>query len=302
MNQLKKLSLSFSINNGKYNRILWKQVLSPLFIYWSNLFDKTKQLKKVVPKGSSSSSSSKAINPLHSFILLEIKKCNQLIYLVHNSFKNLNLLINGLKILTPNLLTIGYNLINNQIPWLWQQHWYGPDQNIKKWLSELIIRKIKLIENWYDQDFFQNPKKKIALNELLRPKVFLNAFKQYIAQQSHIAIDSLKLAISWHLDKLPKDSIKLNISSLYIQGAGFNENFQLYPLSAKDSSILTIPNCYLTFILKTDHDPYHLDSLAIPLYNSISREEYITDILIPCTKNHSSWILSGIALFLIIYQ
>ena len=70
--------------------------------------------------------------------------------------------------------------------------------------------------------------------------------------------------------KLPKYSIKLNISSLYIQGAGFNENFQLYPLSAKDSSILTIPNCYLTFIIQiTDHDPYHLDSLAIPLYNSI---------------------------------
>ena len=69
MNQLKKLSLSFSINNGKYNRILWKQVLSPLFIYWSNLFDKTKQLKKVIPKGSSSSSSTRtpSIHYIHLF-------------------------------------------------------------------------------------------------------------------------------------------------------------------------------------------------------------------------------------------
>ena len=64
---------------------------------------------------------------------------------------------------------------------------------------------------------------------------------------------------------------------------------------------MKIPICYITFIDRKNNDPYQQNSLAVPLYNSSTREEFIADILMPCTQDHASWILSGIALFLNTY-
>lgn len=52
--------------------------------------------------------------------------------------------------------------------------------------------------------------------------------------------------------------------------------------------------------VQEEKDPYpgEEDSLAVPVYFSPNREDFICEIKMPCRGGKTDWVLSGVALFL----
>ncbi len=113
-------------------------------------------------------------------------------------------------------------------------------------------------------------------------------------------IDSFKLACTWNDVLLPKSAVlRVPIEGLLLQGSGFADG-GLASLPADAPSLCGLPPCVLAFITNEDPEP-HGDpnsSISVPVYYSITREDLVCSIRVPCKGDSSEWILSGSALFL----
>lgn len=299
LSQLRKLAVSSSMTS-KFNRSVWRQALAPILKLWESLSQDNN--RAVLSKPNRLSRDEASWSPVDSFIALECNEAYKLISGVNNMLTDLSNVIYGAGLVTPELLKIGNTLMNGAMPWVWQRNWYGPDEPAW-WLKELSQRKLALGE-WLNKvdrnEIMAHP---FVLPQLLRPRTFLNAFRQESARRSGIAIDSLKLTATWNKLLLPPSAtVQITVEGCLLQGCSF-QNTELGPLAPNAPIVCPVGPVTFAYINQNDPEPYPgKDGLAVPMYCSTTREEYICEIRMPCKGGVQRWILAGVALFLAQYN
>merc|ERR1711966_507566 len=96
----------------------------------------------------------------------------------------------------------------------------------------------------------------MAMTELFRPKIFLNALRQQTARQSGVPIGDLKLTASFNNLLLPKSaSVPVAATGLLLQGCGFTDNM-LSALVPDSPTTTGLPQCTLAWMQVDDKEPY----------------------------------------------
>jgi dynein heavy chain 2 len=143
----------------------------------------------------------------------------------------------------------------------------------------------------------------LALGDLFHPGIFINALRQQTARELGLAIDCVKMVTCWDKDtrQLKRDCpLPCLLSGMLLQGASFHSN--VLHDAAPDASELTPLQSIAIGFVNQDVDTFNReDALAIPVYLSPSREDYLMDLQVPAGDkcNHDRWILSGVAIFLV---
>jgi len=296
--QLRKLAVSDSFSS-KFDRTQWRAQLAPLLQLWEKITSKNDKLALRPLPRLSKEAKGEQLSPVESFVVLECQAAHDLITLVNDGLTALSNVVFASGLLTPTIRDDGTSLMSNSLPWRWQKYWNNCDDPAT-WLREIVKRKIAL-RGWMDKveagTLLTQP---IILPELFRPRTFLNALRQQTARSTGTPIDELRLAASWSAVLLPKSAtVRVNIEGLMIQCCGFQKDL-LSPLAPDAPSMSPITPCIFAYIGKNEKDPYHGDddSLAVPVYFSPNREDFICELKMPCRGGRTEWILSGAALFL----
>jgi hypothetical protein len=89
------------------------------------------------------------------------------------------------------------------------------------------------------------------------------------------------------------------LSSLLLQGATFHSGV-LQESSPEASELTTASEVWIGFVPVDCEEIYDNQySVVVPLYLSVSREEYLTELKMPLKEgDHGKWVLSGVSLFL----
>lgn len=293
ISQLRKLAVSSSLSK-KFNRDLWRTQLSPFIQLW----DKLKESDGLLAQPAKLSRSAEELQPIDGFVVLEAQKATNLVSLVHSALSAIGNVIFSSGLLSPTVLTDGNAMLQSETPWRWARNWYGPEDPIS-WLKELAMRRLAMVRWLAKVEDGTLLRSSIALTELFRPRIFLNALRQQTARTTKKPIDSLKLVAAWDPQKLPASAaVKVAVSGLLLQGALLN-NGVLAELKEDSPSLVSIPDITFAFIDEADPDPYQR-SLAVPVYYQLTREEFICELKIPIASENeaNSFILAGVALFL----
>jgi len=103
---------------------------------------------------------------------------------------------------------------------------------------------------------------------------------------------------SWDPLLVSNAGLKVVFDGLLLSGCSFADN-SLTSLSADAPNWSPIPPVTIAFVDNAENPPYpEKNSLAVPLYFTSSREEYITEIFMPCKGNRNVCVLTGVALAL----
>ena len=108
-------------------------------------------------------------------------------------------LLRGKQLLTSELQQVATELMAQETPMLWSDRTPGPDDPLD-YLRALISR-IVAVQKWAQQAeqgvLFNAP---LDLSDLFNPATFLNAFRQQVALELRLPMDSLRLQCSWRGD------------------------------------------------------------------------------------------------------
>lgn len=186
------------------------------------------------------------LSPTDSFVALEMNKIHSLVMLVNTAMSNMNSLVYGSGLLTPEIQSDGLALLAGETPWRWARNWYGPEAP-SSWIKELAMRKMAIVK-WMDRvergSLLSGP---LNLAQLFQPSVFLNALRQQTARVSRKPIDSLKLTAAWDSSLLSRAAIKVDIEGMLLQGCLF-EGGALSALRPESSLFMGMPNVTLAYI------------------------------------------------------
>lgn len=181
------------------------------------------------------------------------------------------------------------------------------------WLRELVRKRVAL-GKWKGQlgkggsaALLSSP---LALGDLFKPATFINALRQQTARLLHTAIDMVKMVCLWDNggsnsgggSKRMKSECPLpcSLSALLLQGATFHSG-ALQESSPEASELTTTPELLVGFVPLTCGDMYEAArSVAVPLYQTVSREDFLLELLMPLggEGDQNRWVLGGVALFL----
>lgn len=214
----------------------------------------------------------------------------------------------GSGLLTPSIQTAAASLLAGTTPTEWSSVWEGPEKP-QAWLSELVRKRIALTR-WLASSARGNLlDEALSLGDLFNPATFVNALRQQTARLLGSAIDRVKMICSWAnrkdalqaFSKCGNCPLPCQLTSLLLQGASFSAGGSALRDSASEASELTpAPNVMIGFIDREAGEPYgEQPTIAIPVYFTPSREEYLTELQIPVEDNDKNkWILAGVSLFL----
>lgn len=295
LSQLRKLAVSGS-DSGRFNREAWRQQLGPLLQLWDQELaaDGSSLLKKPMRVSIAESK----LGPIDGFVVFEARTIYQLVQKVNSAIKGIQSVVYGSGLLSPLIMEDGNVMLKGETPWRWAKHWIGPEDPAK-WMRELATRK-RAVDHWLAKveqgALMQHP---VVLSQIFRARTFLNALRQQTARVCKIPIDDLKLTVAWNPSLLPRSaSVRMEMHGLFLQGCSFAGN-QLGSLSANSPILCSMPPCTFAFIKNDDPEPYPGDqALAVPVYASASREEFVCEVRVPCSGSLQAWILTGVAIFL----
>ena len=192
-------------------------------------------------------SSKQSIDPIQSFFDLESQLGNKIIKMISTHFEYLTLILRGTQLMTMDMHSICNDLWTGKTPQAWIKVWEGPDEPIT--FLKSVIYKVKRITNWSIQFTTLLNGPSIPLSGFLRPCPLLNAFRQKSGQLTCYSLESLGLVCSWDLNSIEKNVPYLAIDGLSIQGCKF-DGTRLYNVDEKDSTLSTVPTCYLYYLPK----------------------------------------------------
>ena len=184
----------------------------------------------------------------------------------------------------------------------WLNTLSAPTHSLSEWLGALH-RKLDFVDqslyHHLNSSLFEYP---IALEHMLRPEVFLNALRQYTAQQMKVSLANLTLLACFERDSniaFPNDSIVFSINSnqIAIQGAVVSTKGQLsevlvsnptYSNSVPHINIAWTP-CTISFA----------NTFSIPLYANLNKTSHIFSVTASCTlTDHNKWTTANVSLHL----
>jgi dynein heavy chain 2 len=300
--QLRKLAMHSALV-AKFDRAVWRAGLAPLLTAWQQLTGASggKVLQPHEKTASGSGKDGATAVPIDSFVLLECEQAHALIKRLDADVVAISNVVHSGGLLTPHSRKIGTALLAGGLPWEWEQHFYGPDNAIA-WLKEVAVRVTALhrwAENVRSGRLLQSP---LRLDELFRPRVFLNALRQQTARETGVPIDSLRLTCAWERSMLPRSSsaaVGVAIQGMHVQGCSFRNNM-LDAVAADAPTLTPIPDCYLAYVANDAKEIYSNEaSLTVPVYYSATRETFVCELRVPCRAGaQADSILAGVCLTL----
>jgi dynein heavy chain 2 len=168
----------------------------------------------------------------------------------------------------------------------------------------------------------------INLADLFSPGTFLNALRQQTSRRTGASMDQLTLVCAWEASRLKNAPLVVTLEGLLLQVGGWVaclealSTFQplrvtmtsahtpviqgaivsgssLAEPQANAAEVVSVPSLYVAFIGTKDSEPYEdRQTVALPLYLTMSREKFVVELTVPTDKPPSKWILAGTALFL----
>lgn len=295
--QLRKLLVSSSASS-KFSRESWKAGLKGLMSLWEKASSShDRAILKPTPVLSKASD---FLSPVESFIVLEAELIYDMIKTIHTTMSGLASVLYSTGLLSPAVAEAGVALLNGGVPSAWRKHWWGPE-TAAQWIKQVVTRRLATIRWVQRAETEQLLSQPLHLPDLMRPRVFLNALRQQTARQKGKPIDSVALTCSWDRSLLPQSALlPVAVDGLLLSGCGFASDMpRLAPLSADAPKLVRMPQVYFAYVDKSDPDPYPDDGcLAVPLYFSTERDEFVCDLKVPCKGHKGTWILSGTAIAL----
>ncbi len=199
-------------------------------------------------------------------------------------------------------------MLAGSTPTEWSTVWEGPEKP-QAWLSELVRKRIALTRWATNSSRGTLLDDALSLGDLFNPATYVNALRQQTARLLGTAIDRVKMICSWENRKEALHSfskcgtcpLPCQLSGLLLQGASFSASASSLRDSSSEASELTpAPNVMIGFVPREAGEPYGSQgSIAIPVYFTPSREEYLMELQIPVEDgDQSKWILAGVSLFL----
>jgi len=159
---------------------------------------------------------------LHTVLLQEIVRYNELVRLVSDTLENLQRAIKGLMVMTPELDEVFRVLVNGQVPDIWQKT-YPSLKPLAPWTRDLQQR-VDQLALWGLETY----PKVYWMSGFTFPTGFLTAVLQMCARKNNISIDML----SWEfviVNQQEKDILQgpkegVYIKGLFLEGAGWNHD------------------------------------------------------------------------------
>jgi dynein heavy chain 2 len=110
-------------------------------------------------------------------------------------------------------------------------------------------------------------------------------------------MDELRLVCSWS-GPIRNAQFNVRMCGLQLEGCNF-DGMKLTDCEENSPSIVSLPECYISWISKNTKMPYDESSvISLPVYFNSNREKIITKIDMPCNGEPSKWLLMGVALIL----
>jgi hypothetical protein len=109
----------------------------------------------------------------------------------------------------------------------------------------------------------RHPVRRLRLQELFRPRTFLNALRQQTARRAAaaggagaVSMDSLKLVSAWDPGLLAAAPVVVSLAGLLLQGAGFDAGRGCLAEAAADAQeVLAVPHLALAWVPPAFPDP-----------------------------------------------
>lgn len=282
----------------------WKEQLSPLWKVWDNLTkSQLSKLKSVEVRGVNANDP-----PVVAFLLMDAAEAAQLENLVSISLSNIQKVVNGTGMSTPDIQHEARTLIRQEVPPKWAHGWPSGPEEPTVFLQGLAKRIVALKSDWLQRvgssKVFEKP---AQLSDFLRPNVFLNALRQQTARKLAISIDSLHLVSTFEpglLSDPASSPIPVSIQGLILEGSSFDEPKKLLVESTRTSPLTSIlPLLTIAWMSRAAHperaasSAQRASTVAMPIYVSRSREQLVGEVHL-FTDSNRQRILNSAALFL----
>ncbi len=296
--QLRALSTA-SDEASKYDRERWRHQLNPVLELWQSLLSTS---PGILPKGNAPRSDKQNTNtpPVDDFVGMEHDFSGDICVQVDNALHALKKVLFGSGLLTPAIQATATSLLADAVPTAWSKLWEGPEKP-QIWLRELI-RKRMALSKWKSYSTKGNLlEEALVLGDVFSPSTFINALRQQTARLLNTAIDQVKMICSWdrsaHQIVSKVSPLPCTLTGLLLQGAEFTGKLNESPPEASEMSMA--PEVVIGFVTKDVPDVYNEGAaVAIPLYTSTTREELLSELMMPLDDDPTRWVLSGVALFL----
>lgn len=247
--------------------------------------------------------------PVVAFALMDAAEAHRIGESVNSSLGNLQRVINGSGLSTPEIQAQARMLVRNEVPDAWCATWAQAPEDATVFLQGLAKRITALKSDWVQRvkspnNMFDKP---VALSDFLRPSVFLNALRQQTARKLGASMDSLHLVASFEPHLLSDASISplsVTIEGLILEGCVFDEQRKLLIEGNRTSPLTSmLPPLVLAWTSKQAQFDRALSSqrqpatIAMPIYSSLSREYLVGEVVLH-TESSRQRVLNSAALFL----
>jgi len=282
----------------------WKEHLNPLWKMWDNV---TKaQLSKL--RGAEIRNVKPDDPPVVAFVLMDALEASQLVDRVAASLSNIQKVVNGTGLSTPDIQGEASCLMRSQVPPNWSATWPSAPEDPALFLQGLGKRVSALKGEWLKRigspDAFSQP---VCLANFLRPDVFLNALRQQTARRLSVSIDSLHLVASFEAHLLSDAQIcplPVTVQELLLEGCSFDESRRILVESTRTSALTSVLPPLTIAWMSTEMQSERARSsarnatpVAMPIYVSLNRERLIGEVHLH-TDSRQQRVLNSAALFL----
>jgi len=282
----------------------WKEQLGPLWKVWDNLMKA--QLSKI--KGIEVRPPTPEDPPVVAFILMDAAEAARLCEVVAKSLADIQKVVNGTGMSTPEIQQEARFLIRSEVPPKWAKSWPDAPEVPAAYMQALSRITTALKNDWLQRvqsgQLFNKP---VCLAEFLKPEVFLNALRQQTARKLGISSDSLHIVSSFEPNLLSDAStspLPINVQGLILEGCSFDDSKLLLVESTRTSPLTSLlPPLTVAWMSKAAHPDKAVSSarasaqVGMPIYASLSRERAVGEVHIH-TESARQRILNAAALFI----
>ncbi|KAJ3098912.1 Cytoplasmic dynein 2 heavy chain 1 [Phlyctochytrium planicorne] len=287
LDQLKILRYH-DLQSQKFEKEKWSRELMPFLQLWKKLNTGNDLLQKKI-------GSSPDVNPIDSFLTLELVNALSLLRKIHADLSGISKVLRGTALLSNDVMAVAGSLLKSETPKAWLSLWEGPESP-QDYMRESINNSLA-VDTWRNKasgngNLFAEP---LQLCNLFNPITFLNALRQQTSRKVRKPMDELVLYSTWSRSDISHAALSVAVDGLLLQGCSF-DGLRLSESSTDDPSYQKAPICYIAWVPKGENSHSRID---IPLYLTPTRERLVGFLQIPGTDDKSTWILAGVAFFLL---
>lgn len=282
----------------------WKEPLGPLFKMWDTAM-KTQlaKLRAVEVRAVTADDP-----PVVAFVLADILESHNLMELVTLTLNNIQKVIAGTIMSTPDIQNQAQCLLRSEAPPAWGASWPSAPEDPTQYLQGIAKRIVALKGDWVKRVSSGSVVQgQVRLSDFLRPDVFLNALRQQSARRLQVSIDSLHLVASFEPQLLSDAStspLPVTVEGLILEGCSFDEQRKILVEGDRNSPLVSVlPPLTIAWMAKAAHPERalstanHRYSVSTPIYASLTRERLVAEVALH-TEQVRARVFNSSALFL----